>query len=181
MDQATALRSFVAAAHEAGQDYREVETLLLAANWPDVDQFLPALWEELANPPQPAPMEENTSGTSGLVPPEVEAMGFCWGAFGMTWIWGFANKVALTYLFLLVGLAQCILSKPWSFVVVGAELVGQVWLGFVGHRLAWRSRRYRDVAIYRATMRSWNSAGIAWSLMGASVVVTLLIVWLVRR
>ena len=84
------------------------------------------------------------------VPAEVTAMGWCWGGFGLTFIWGFANQVwgalaALTFILPYIG--------PLAYLGVA------IWLGLRGHEMAWKAGRYADLAQFQAVMRTWNRAG----------------------
>lgn len=144
VDPQTDLRGLVAAAHEAGESYDQVESLLRASGWTGAAQFLPALWEELEHPSLPMPPDENTSGAGGEVPPEVGAMGFSWGAFVFLWIWGLSNKVYLALL--------CFVPCLSLFVAI--------WLGVSGHKLAWQNRRFDSFEQYKDTMKAWNTWGV---------------------
>ena len=88
--------------------------------------------------------EQNTSGTMGVVPAEVEAMGWCWGAFGLTWIWGLGNRSYIALLGLI----------PYVNIIVA------IWLGIVGHKMAWQSRHFESMEQYKQTMKAWNTWGI---------------------
>jgi hypothetical protein len=100
----------------------------------------------------PAAYQPNTSGTNGPVPAEVANMGFAWGAFGLGWIWGLSNKIYLTLL--LIAFAFIPYAGPILQVTAG------IWLGSVGHRLAWQHREFDSIEQFKATMRVWNSWGL---------------------
>lgn len=92
--------------------------------------------------------DANTSGTPGLVPAEVLRLGWCWGAFGLGWIWAVGTGA---YIAVLISLLPGI---------------GPLWLGLSGHRLAWRYRRWADVRQYELTMRTWNRWGLVCFIAG---------------
>lgn len=89
-------------------------------------------------------------------------MGFCWGAFGLTWIWGCPNRVwiAVWLGLAFVGVA-CIPGMPPGGLLGLANLAFGLWLGEKGHELAWRNRRFQSLEAYRQTMQVWNKWGIA--------------------
>ena len=88
---------------------------------------------------------ENTSGNpQAPVPPEVEAMGWSWGGFGLNWIWGLGNKVYIALL--------CLIPCVNLFVAI--------WLGISGHKMAWQNRRFDSFEQYKETMKKWNTWGI---------------------
>jgi hypothetical protein len=96
------------------------------------------------------PAAENTSGQGGAVPAEVMGMGFNWGAFWLTWIWGIAHGV-------------------WnSFLVLVLNIIWSIVLGVKGNEWAWRSRRFDSVEQFRQTQAVWSKWG--WILF---------IIWLV--
>jgi hypothetical protein len=94
--------------------------------------------------PQPGSAIENNSGTRMLAPPEVYMMGWSWGAFCFTWIWGLCNSVWISLLGLI----------PYVNIVVC------VWLGVKGHELAWQSRRFESFEHYRLVMETWDKIGL---------------------
>ena len=71
-------------------------------------------------------------------------MGWCWGAFGLSWIWGIGNHVWVSLL---------------AFVpYIGLPVA--IWLGVAGHQMAWKKRRFYNFEQYRQTMRVWNNWGL---------------------
>jgi len=93
------------------------------------------------------PATENTSGQglSATVPPEI--MGWNWGAFFLTWIWGIGNRVWLSFLALipipLVGLAMMVI------------------LGIKGNEWAWQCKKWDNIEHFRHRQRIWMYWGIA--------------------
>ncbi|MFO7945662.1 MAG: hypothetical protein R6V19_02445 [Armatimonadota bacterium] len=124
-------------------------------------------------PPQPAPpgyAQDNTSGMDTTVPPEVQNMGFSWGAFGLTWIWGIGNQVWIAFLGFLIGLV------PYLGAI--GNLVFYIWLGMNGHELAWKKRRFDSLEQFQSTMRVWNTWGLVMFiasivLMGAVMIIAI--------
>lgn len=194
MDQArlAPLISYVAEARKHYLTYDQIREQLLSSGWSDVDvnEYLPSAWQQsetrpaatrppVAQPPivspsptpspypGPAPRKyggaatTNNSGSDGPVPPDVEAMGWSWGAFGITWIWGIGNQVYIALLALI------------PFV----NLVVSIYLGVVGHKLAWQKRRFASLQQYQETMRAWNAWGLGVFIF--SVVIN--IAWIIAK
>ena len=84
-------------------------------------------------------------------------MGWCWGAFGVTLIWGIANRV---YIALLV-LAGVIPFVGWI-----VQLGVAIYLGISGHELAWQNRRFESLQQFQDTMRVWNAWGLGIFIAG---------------
>ncbi len=124
-------------------------------------------WPPPANRYQQA--QENTSGMKGDVPPEIANLKWNWGAFGLSWIWGFGNQVT--------GLAVAVLLLPLlgfipfvNFVSPFVSLGLIIYLGLNGHKLAWQNRRFEGgVSQFMDVQRAWSNWGIGlfvvWFLM----------------
>ncbi len=86
----------------------------------------------------------NTSGEQGMVPPEVEQLGFNWGAFFLTWIWALAHQA-------------------WLGAALGFLLgfpVGSIILGITGNRWAWQNRHFASLEEFQAVQRAWAKWGL---------------------
>jgi len=111
----------------------------------------PPAWQQPApsSPPRHGyqePQEENNSGTGGPAPPEV--LGWNWGAFFLTWIWGISHGV-------------------WhSFLVIILGLIWQIALGAKGSEWAWKSRKFDSVQQFKDTQRAWAIWGGVAMLLG---------------
>ena len=104
----------------------------------------------------------NTSGQglSATVPAEI--IGWNWGAFLLTWVWGIGNRVWLALLalipFPLVGLAMAIL------------------LGVKGNEWAWQSKKWESIQQFRKTQRIWLYWGIAALLAPFVLIIGILLI-----
>lgn len=95
--------------------------------------------------------EDNTSGSlDAPLPPEVRALGFCWGAciLGRFWSW------AMDYPVSWVGAV----TDPWR-------------LGTEGYEIAWRHRRFASFGEFRETMAAWDRAALVTAMAVLLVVV----------
>lgn len=88
------------------------------------------------------------------LPPGVA--GWSWGAFLLTWVWGFGNK---TYRAL-----WCLVPIVGFFMWIALGIKGREW--------AWRHKHWNSVEEFNKTQRRWAIAG--WIVFGVSVVVSLL-------
>lgn len=96
----------------------------------------------------------NTSGQGGPVPDEVKNMGWNWGAFWLTWIWGIGNGVWISFVALVLGII-------WSVV-----------LGLKGNEWAWQNRRFESIEQFRETQAAWSKWG--WIVLVVSAVIWIL-------
>ena len=104
-------------------------------------------------PPVAAPVAANTSGTGGPVPEEI--MGWNWGAFWWSWIWGIAHNVWIALL------ALC-LWGIWNIV-----------LGVKGSEWAWQHRQFDSIEQFKQTQAVWAKWG--WILAAVLVVICILV------
>lgn len=116
----------------------------------------------------------------GEVPPELQ-VGFNWGAFFLTWIWGLNHKAYLTLISLglsIVGTGINFAMRPavtpgaspmaagaagggaisWVFNI--AQLGLMVWFGLMGNRWAWQSGRFSTVEQCKRTQAVWGWWGL---------------------
>lgn len=102
------------------------------------------------------PLKSNNSGTGEAPPPEIAGMGFNWGAFFLTWVWGIAHGVWNSLLFF-------ILYIIWAIA-----------LGVKGNDWAWRNRKFQSVEQFKETQAVWARWGIIvfilWVLFGVLMV-----------
>lgn len=171
------VEDFVVEARASGRTYEDVRDIVKAAGWEDLDEWLPGTWEWAADQePAPAP---NTSGTRGEIPAEVRAMGFCSGVVFLGFWWGLSNKVWWPALLAFsVGALQFVLCLQERLTLCGdltaAYLGASIYLGTIGHRLAWQHRQFGSLDEFRETMGVWNLCGLA--LGGPSMVAAILFV-----
>ncbi len=131
----------------------------------------------------------NTSGTNTEIPPEIAALKWNWGAFGLGWIWlcGMNRVMVGIALWIGFGLFSVTLSTAASLYthhkltpityatsgfILACGLAIQVFLGIKGNSLAWRYRRFESVEHFINVQTFWAIAGIIYFLV--SVVVTVL-------
>ncbi len=76
--------------------------------------------------------------------------GWNWGAFMLTWIWGIAHSVWISFLVLVP-----VLNIIWPFV-----------LGAKGNQWAWEKKHYDSVEQFKKSQKPWNIAGVILFVLG---------------
>lgn len=101
----------------------------------------------------------NTSGqgSAAVVPSEV--LGWNWGAFFLSWIWGIGNKVWISFLVFIP-----YFDLIWIFV-----------LGAKGNEWAWRSKRWDSIEHFKQTQRSWAKWGLILFVLNIALAVGLIL------
>ncbi|HEY5169771.1 MAG TPA: hypothetical protein VIK03_10315 [Thermoleophilia bacterium] len=106
-----------------------------------------------------------------------------WGAFAFTWVWGLFNGAYLPLLGLLITLIPS--AELWRHALPGG---GSAWVstgtllctawsvycGLMGDRWAWKGRKWRDAAHFRAAQRGWAIATLVVAIVLAVVIIAVL-------
>jgi hypothetical protein len=98
-------------------------------------------------------MTENTSGQGAMAVVPREILGWNWGAFLLTWIWGLGNNVLIALL-MFVPLVNIVM-----WFVLGAK--GSEW--------AWRNKRWDSVEEFRRVQRTWTKWGVIVALVSLAL------------
>ena len=110
--------------------------------------------------------EVNTSGMKQGVPPTIAAFKWNWGAFLLSWIWSFNQRLPLFGAGILVlGLLSAI---PLVGIIFSLASLGiQIYLGVKGHQLAWENRRFEGgVPQFLDVQRAWLRWGVGLAVIG---------------
>lgn len=102
------------------------------------------------------PAAQQSSG-SNTVPQEI--IGWNWGAFFFTWLWGVCNGVWISLLALL---------GPLSLIMA-------IILGIKGNEWAWQNRKFASVEDFKKTQRTWAIWGLVLFLIGIAISVIVII------
>jgi hypothetical protein len=115
---------------------RCVQSRLKTGSWPGQTSIIQ---------PYPSGMGPNTP-----VPPEI--VGWNWGAFLLTWIWGIGNNVWIS----LIALAGVVPYVGWI-----ASLTMMIILGLRGNEWAWQQKKWESIEHFRKNQRTWMWWGIS--------------------
>ncbi len=100
---------------------------------------------------------EDMSGYGGFVEMPEGVDRWNWGAFWLTWIWGYKNEVMIGFL----GLVPVV------------NIFIMIYLGKNGNKLAWQNRHWPHFSDFDSAQRKWARAG--WILAPLFVAIYLLI------
>lgn len=103
-------------------------------------------------------VDTNTSGMGkdAIVPDEIK--GWCWGGFGLNWLWAIFNNtwIGLCVFIPYVGFIMC-------FV-----------LGMKGREWAWQNKRWQSIEHFNDVQRKWSIAAVLFFL--SSILVGILFI-----
>ncbi len=118
-------------------------------------------------PSEPGPFVNN-SGTNGPIPPEIAKLKWNWGAFVVTpfWLGYHGMRFFGCLLFLVVGCIRLASKVSESYALFGfLTLAVNIYCGLVGHKLAWRRRRYESLEQYIEVESIWRNWAIGFLVL----------------
>ncbi len=123
----------------------------------------------------PLPADENTSGTDGPLPLEIACTKWSWGASSLPAFWMMAHGMAAQGVALFVaGIIAALMRKTPIYPIFNVvSCCIWIYLGFCGHELAWRKRRYDSVAQFFEVETAWKDWGIG---IGVATILIFIIV-----
>ena len=116
---------------------------------------------------------QNTSGMKSDVPPEVAALKFNFGAFFWSWIWLCGhNMVAAGIGLFIASFVVGLIPGIGLLITLGV----QIYLGFNGHKLAWKNRTYTSFENFIEVERKWTqwAAGFFFVFFGLGLLIAIL-------
>ncbi len=131
----------------------------------DADSQPSPVWPPPLFHAEPTTPAVNTSGTRSSVPPEVLSFQWSWGASLLPIFWSFANRAPL---FGMVFAVLLILVFQGLLFFLLIDLLLRLYLGFQGHRIAWRNRRFDGgVPEFVQVQTVWRKWGLGVLIAGA--------------
>ena len=144
-------------------------------NWNQIDSFFPY------TPPTPIgtivdvskSMSQQASGAEPL-----KLSKWSWGAFVLSWIWGFFNGCWWMFLvkictFLLVMLLWWV---PFAAIFISfLDLGVSVLFGVKGTEWAWNNRSWSSISNFIQTQDTWNKVGLGLFILGLIIMVIAII------
>ena len=95
-----------------------------------------------------------------------------WGAFLLTWIWAFGNRL---WLWVLIGLGVNAIAfipgagnKPGLISLI-CQLVLAVILGVKGSEWAWKNGKWESIEQFKKTQNRWRRWGIVLTVVGFAI------------
>ena len=144
-------------------------------NWNQIDSFFPY------TPPTPIgtivdlskSMSQQASNTEPL-----DLSKWSWGAFVLSWIWGFFNGCWWMFL---VKMGTFLLSMllwwvPFAAILISIIDIGvSVLFGVKGTEWAWNNRSWASISNFRQTQDIWNKVGLTLFIFGIVVLMVAII------
>lgn len=144
-------------------------------NWNQIDSFFPYM------PPTPIgtivdvskSMSQQVSNTEPL-----DLSKWSWGAFVLSWIWGFFNGCWWMFL---VKMGTFLLSMllwwvPFAAIFISIIDIGvSVLFGVKGTEWAWNNRSWSSISNFKQTQDTWNKVGLTLFIFGIVILVTAII------
>lgn len=150
-------------------------------NWNQIDSFFPpqriprnsypiGTVEEVA----PAQNVASAAGQSVTISEVPDLSKWSWGAFSLSWIWGFFNGCWWMFL---VKLGTFLMSVFFFWVpllpifITVVDLGLSIFFGAKGTEWAWNNRSWSSVESFNSTQKTWNTVGLVLFLLGIFIFV----------
>ena len=154
---------------------RRGDTIMIAGkypiNWNQIDSFFPSpkgsapLPHYYGNHPVGtiADVSLNISKQASVAEP-LNLSKWSWGAFTLSWIWGFFNGCWWMFLvnlgFFLLNMFAWVVPLVGVFVTI-ANLSVSILFGMKGTEWAWNNRKWDSISAFNQTQDIWNKVGLA--------------------
>lgn len=139
-------------------------------NWNQIDSFFPYRYQNVSHDPfekivniEPSLRQQNNHAEP------LTLSKWSWGAFVLSWIWGFFNGCWWIFL---VKLGFFLLSVllwwvPFAIIfILIADMGTSILFGVKGMEWAWNNRKWNSVEDFNQTQRTWNNVGLVLFLLG---------------
>ena len=144
-------------------------------NWNQIDSFFPY------TPPTPigtiVDVSKSMSQQAGNAEP-LNLSKWSWGAFVLSWLWGFFNGCWWMFLvktgtFLLGMLLWWV---PFAAIFISILDLGlSILFGIKGTEWAWNNRSWSSISNFKQTQDTWNKVGLTLFLFGIVIMVIAII------
>ena len=141
-------------------------------NWNQIDSFFPNMPQGGKPVGTISDLSLNMGHQAATTEP-LDLSKWSWGAFVLSWIWGFFNGCWWMFLvkigfFLLNALLWWV---PFVVIIVTiADLCVSVLFGLKGTEWAWNNRSWNSAASFKQVQDTWNKVGLALFLL--SIILT---------
>ena len=144
-------------------------------NWNQIDSFFPY------TPPTPigtiVDVSKSMSQQAGNAEP-LNLSKWSWGAFVLSWLWGFFN--GCWWMFLVkIGtflLGMLLWWVPFAAIFISILDLGlSILFGIKGTEWAWNNRSWSSISNFKQTQDTWNKVGLALFLFGIVIMVIAII------
>ena len=156
------------------------DTIMIAGqypiNWNQIDSFFPY------TPPSPIGTIVDVSKTMAQQASSAEPLNlskWSWGAFTLSWIWGFFNGCWWMFLvnfgFFLLNMFAWVVPLVGIFVTI-ANLGISILFGMKGTEWAWNNRKWDSISAFNQTQDIWNKVGLALFVFSWIVILLFVII-----
>ena len=145
-------------------------------NWNQIDSFFP---DTLQNPTGTIVEVSKKPSQQANTSEPLDLSKWSWGAFTLSWIWGFFNGcwwmiLAKMGTFLLGMLLWWV---PFAAIFVSVIDLGvSILFGVKGTEWAWKNRSWTSISSFKQTQDIWNKVGLVLFLFGITIIVISIIV-----
>lgn len=148
-------------------------------NWNQIDAFFPYTPQNMSQGPVGTIVDVGlTMGQQASSAEPLNLSKWSWGAFVLSWIWGFFNGCWWMFLVKIgfILLAILLWWVPFAILFISfADLGTSILFGVKGTEWAWNNRKWDSIASFKQVQSTWNNVGLALFLLGIILMVFSLI------
>lgn len=143
-------------------------------NWCQISSFFPYSQHTSSNPVGVIADLNLTKSEQSCSSDSLELSKWSWGAFVLSWIWGFFNGCWWMFLvkmgvFLLSVLLYWVPFLAFFFTIVDIGI--SVLFGIKGTEWAWHNRKWNSITDFNQTQNVWNKVGLSIFLLGIIIMI----------
>lgn len=172
--------------HHRAVSIKHGDIIMLAGkyqiSWNQIDSFFPYEPQNLIRQSH-GTISADVNSAMGLQKSTDEPLNlskWSWGAFVLSWIWGFFN--GCWWMFLVkIGFFLFSIFLYWVplaiLLISVAEFGISILFGVKGTEWAWNNRKWDSVASFNQAQSTWNKVGLALFLLGIIIVVLFCVIY----
>lgn len=153
--------------HKRAVPINHGDTIMIAGkyqiNWNQIDAYFPPF----RNAPTPGPSTEASKPVKTYAAERPDLSGWCWGAFTLSWIWGFFHGC---WWMILVSIGLSIIEYFIPFGVV-ISIGISILFGVKGSQWSWENKTWSSVEEFNKSHEAWNKAGLIVFIIGIFLII----------
>lgn len=164
--------------HKRAVPIRRGDIIMIAGkyqlNWNQIDSFFPTTYRPATQMRNVTQAVSESRIQQPVVPQQPNLSRWSWGAFVLSWLWGFFNGCWWMFFvwFGFVILGALLWWVPFMAIILSfAGLCIQILFGVKGTEWAWENRSWSSVADFEQTQKTWNIVGLVFFMIGIAFII----------
>lgn len=143
-------------------------------NWNQIDSFFPNTYRPATQMRNVTQAVSESRIQQPVLPQQPNLSKWSWGAFELSWLWGFFNGCWWMF-FVWLGfiiLGALLWWVPFMAIILTVvQLCVCILFGVKGTEWAWNNKTWSSVADFEQTQKTWNIVGMVFFFLGIAFIV----------